>query len=345
MIPLQHLIPGFARLERQLQELSGEPTPLIQQLAVDQLAAGFFEFTSPNPQPVPYFSSLIHAWTSLHQRWHEMISWSGIVHIDWFNHLGDVHLDHFKHRGPQPRLEQRILESKRNFDLWSLGLEDLMQRIGDLTPKEASIYALLQCYVLLAETILGTVSLPREMLWDEYRSQFERIVGLCRTVIKHEVLESGAMINALSAPVVVQHRYAPNNEQDPSTPLPDSRCHLTFDMGVCMILHHVASRCRDARIRLDAIKLLEDHQRLEGLVDGALIAKIGRAIDSVERQGASLEEAAAREASAAEIPLSQRVLQLRGKLHKNSRSGDLILLRAMGESGLDAIPVATIVHW
>jgi hypothetical protein len=342
MIPLQCLVPAFARLERQLQEMTGDPTPFIQNLAVDQAAAGFFEFASPNPQPVPHFSSLNYAWISLHQRWHEMISWSGSIHPDWFNHLGDVNMGHLKHQNSQSSLLQHVLESRQDFELWSLGFEDLGKRITDMTPREECINALLQCYLLLAESILGTASLSREMLWDDYRDHFKRIVGLCATVIE---LESGVSINTLSTPIVVQHRYAPNYEQDRSASLQDAHCPLTFDMGVCMLLFHVAIRCRDARIRLNAIKLLEDHPRLEGLWDGALIAKVGRAIDSVERQGASLEEAAAREASAAEIPLLQRMLHIKGKLSKNSRSADLMLYRSKKEGGVDTIPVCISVAW
>ena len=345
MIPLQQFIPAFARLERQLLELGGGPTPLIQSLAANQAATGFFEYARSDPQPVPRFSSLNDAWISLHQRWHTLIFCVGEIHHDWFNHLGDVHRDCCNHQEPQSALEKHHLELRRDLDLWSLGLEDLRKRLEDMTPKEASIFALLHCYVLLADNILGTASLPRGMLWDSYRDQYERIVGLCRTVIEYEVLESGALISTLSAPIVVQHRYTPTNEQGTSVSSQDTRYPLTFDMSVCMILLHVVAKCRDARIRLNAINLLEDYPRLEGLWDGAIIAKIGRVIDYVERQGASLEAAAARGALAAEIPWSQRVLAIEGKPSTLSRSGDLILHKAKEEGELDAAPISANLVW
>jgi hypothetical protein len=338
LLPLQQLIPAFARLERQLHEMTGGDSPLIQGFAIDQTAAGFFEYANPDPQPVPRFSSLNHAWLSLHQRWHALISFTGGIHQDWFNHLGDVDRNYRpEYKGTQ---EQRMLEIRRDFHLWSLGLEGLRNRITDKTPREASIFALLQCYALLAETIVGTASSPLlGMLWDDYQEQFERIVRLCRNVIENEVLESGALISTLSVPIVVQHRYAPNNEQQDTSPP------LTFDMSVCMPLLHVITKCRDARIRLEAIKLLEDYPRLEGLWDGAIIAKIGRAIDFGERQGASLEKAAARGASAAEIPLSQRVLHIRGKPSREERRGELILFKGKGEGGHDIIPIFSSFDW
>jgi len=208
-----------------------------------------------------------------------------------------------------------------------------------MTPRDASVYALLQCHVLLADSILGTASLPRGSLWDDYRDHFERIVRLCRTVIENEVLESGASIDTGSTGIVVLQRYSPNDKQYTSVSFQDGIYPLTFDMSVCMMLVHVILKCRDARVRLDAIKLLEDYPRLEGLWDGAMIAKVGRAIDSVERQGASLEEAAARGASPAEIPLSERVLDIRGLHIPDSQSTELTLYKGKRESERDAVPI------
>jgi hypothetical protein len=343
MIPLQKLIPAFARLERQFHELTGSPTPFIQALASEQTAAGFFQYKGPDPQPVPSFSSLNHAWINLHQRWHGLISCAGIFHRDWFNHMGDV--QHKDDQVPKSSLEQYIAEMRRDFDLWSLGLNSLRKRLHVSTPRDASIHGLLQCYALLADTILGTMSSPRGTLFDEYRDHYEQIVQLCHTVIEYEMLESGAAMIAHSKSIAVRHRYSPDNEQGATASSRHARCPLTFDMGLCMILYHVISKCRDARIRLNAIKLFEDYPRLEGLWDGAIIAKIGRAVDSVERQGANLEEAAARGASAAEIPLSQRVLEIRGKPDIHSRSAELILLKVKGESGLDTVPILTSFVW
>lgn len=345
MIPLQEFIPGFARLERQYHEITGDPHTLILSLATEQVAAGFFEYSHADPQPVPHFPTLNHAWISLHQRWHALITWLCGVHQDWFNHLGDVHLDTYIHRSPKPPLDIYNVELRRDFELWSLGLEDLRKRLNHMTPKEEAIYALLKCHVFLADSILGTASWPRGLLWDDYRDKFQEIVALCRTVIEHEVLDSGAPTNVKSTPIVIKQRYAPDNEHYVPVSLQDARCPLTFDMSVCMVLCHVISKCRDARIRLDAIKLLEDYPRLEGLWDGAIVAQVGRAIDRVERRGANLEEAAAKGASAAEIPLSQRVLAVRGVPNAHTRSGDLLMYKAKGNGGIDDTPMTSVLCW
>ena len=114
-----------------------------------------------------------------------------------------------------------------------------------------------------------------------------------------------------------------------------------FDMSVSMLLVHIISKCRDARVRLKAIRLLEEYPRQEGLWDSALIAKIGRFMDQVERQGASLEEAAARGSLANEIPLSQRVVGFGGKPRMHSRQADLVLFK---DNCSDA-PVFVTVDW
>jgi hypothetical protein len=319
IIPLPKLIPAFARLERQLQELTGAESPLIQALAAEQTTAGFFHYGGPEPQPVPFFADLDEAWVGLHQRWHSLIKWVGLIHIDWFNHMGDVHKASNTFATPwenHESLARRHEELSRDFDLWSLGLEDLRSRLHDMTPKQKAVYALLKCHILLADNVLSTASLPRENLWDEYRDQFAEIVALCHTVVEHETADLKTDTNGPD--VFVQHRYAPDRLRNPESK-------LSFEMGLCMIVFHVVSKCRDARVRLDAIKLMEDHPRLEGLWDGGLIAKAGRAIDKVERGDESLEDAAARHAPADDIPLSKRILDLRAIFHNNSRSGCVVM--------------------
>lgn len=270
---------------------------------------------------------------SLHKRFHVLIYWSAGIHQDWFNHLGDVHRDcHNPHQSPHV-LEQRRLESTRDFELFSLGLQDLRKRLKNTTAREDAIFALLQCHVLLAETILGTISCPQGMLWDEQRDCFEQMVDLCGAVMRYEVLDSGCSIDSTPAQIVVQ-RYTPDMGQD-------ARCPLTFDMSVSMLMSHVLLKCRDARTRLKAIRLMEKYPRMEGLWNSSMMSKTARVTDSVERLGASLEEAAARGAMASEIPLTQRVLGFAGRPHAHSRGADLILFQGKR----DGKPTFVTVTW
>ncbi|KAF2430654.1 hypothetical protein EJ08DRAFT_214961 [Tothia fuscella] len=341
-IPLHHFVPAFARLERQLQEFTGEPTPLIQDLANEQAASGFFEYATSYPQPVPYFESLNHAWFSLHQRWHALVSCTGSIHLDWFNHLGDVYQGWLNTEEPGRTLEQHLAALRQDFQLWSLGLDDLGLRMKIRSPKEISIFALLQCHTLLAYNILRTAVQPKGLLWDDCRDQFQQMVDLCRIAIEHEILEARNNSSSSTISVVVQHRYAPSYEQiskkDPKRP-------LTFEMSVGMIILHVITKCRNARIRLDAIKLLEDYPRIEGLWDGAIIAKVGRAVDVVERQGRSLEDAAARGAPACEISLSQRILDLHGGQDTETRSANLVLHKLKGEGSSEIVTIIKTITW
>lgn len=336
MIPLKMFVPAFVRLERQLQELTGSaPSPLLQGLTARQEAAGYFQYERTGPQPLHHFSSLNNAWLRFHQIWHAMISWaSNADHYDWFSHLGDVPRDFFKPSVPIPALEQRNVEFSRDLELWSLGFEDLKRRqANDVTRREASIYALLGCYALFATTVIGATS-SRGLLWDDYRDAYEQVLGFCRTVIDYELFESEASIGHVPKLIVI-NRYHPNTEstkKDASASARDGSCPLTFDMGICSVLLQVIIKCRDARLRLAAIKLLEDYPRLEGLWDGAIIAKLGRIVDRIERQGGSLEDAAARGASAAEIDFSQRVLKIEGGPTAEPKSGELVLFQASGET-------------
>ena len=344
VVPLSKLLPAFARLDRQLQELTGHDMDLNQDLAFEQSASGYFLYGGPEPQPLPDFTSLHEAWIGLHQRWHSLIGWVGMIHIDWFNHMGDVHKATNQFASPwdsNEALEKRQRELSRDFELWTLGLQKLRERLGRLSAREEAIYALLKCHTLLAENVLATASLPREYLWDNYRDQFAGIVKLCRTVVEQETAELKATRDSLPA-LIVQHRYAPAQFR----PTPETTGNpLTFELGIIMILLHVVTKCRHAQVRLDAIQLLENYPRLEGLWDGALIAQTGRAIDGLEREGESLEAAAAKNAPASDIPLARRVIDLRANMHLNSRSGDLIMYthRRSWEDG--AVAHAVTLRW
>lgn len=339
IIPLQQLIPAFARLERQSHEMTGNNSPLIQQFAIDQTADGFFKYVCSDPQPIPCFSSLDEAWLGLHQRWHAMIAFTGPLHQDWFNHLGDVHRT-FRPEYRGGTQEQHRLEVECDLHLWTLAFEEFKSKMITTTTREASILALLEIFALQAETILRTSSAPNSaMLWDNFLPQFQRSIRLCRMVIENEVVESGASMPTSSVPIVIRHRYTPEYlKKDTYSP-------LTFDLSVSMALLHIITKCRDARIRLEAIKLLEDYPRLEGLWDGSIIAQIGRLIDSSERSCASLEDAAHRGALAAEISLSQRVLHVRGEPSIGGRGGSLHLLTAAGERTADILTITRKFDW
>ncbi|KIV99596.1 uncharacterized protein PV09_08772 [Verruconis gallopava] len=343
IIPMQKFVPAFARLERQKQELTGDLSPLIADLFAKQTASGFFEYSSTMPQPVPCFSNLDEAWTSLHVRWHSLFRWVNDVRADWLKSVGEnYHGGIFEARADTPlaeELEQRSRRLRHDFEVWYLGVKDLRARLGSLSTRDASVYTLLESHALLADIVLSTAGLPRELMWDNHTQTFDRLVKLCRTVMENEAKSSSVSSDATtSSPITVLHRHAPSTRHG-------AHHSLTFEMGVCMILIQVCLRCRDARIRLNAIKLFEKYPRLEGLWDGTLIARISRSIDAYERGDESLEEAAARGATCDEIPLSRRIVQTGGTFYTHSRSGELILYKAIKHGDDDPGLVRKIHSW
>lgn len=221
--------------------MTGNESPLIQAFAIDQAADGFFEYASPNPQPMLCFSSLDEAWLSLHQRWHALIAFTGSLHQDWFNHLGDVHRT-FRPEYTCGTREHHLLEVERDLQLWTLAFEVYKSNLTISTPKEASVLALLEVFALQAETVVRTSSAPNSaMLWDAFLPHFQRSVRLCRIVIENEVRESGASMPTSSVPIVIGHRYIPeylgSETRSPLTFRP--KCH-----DGTHAYHHQMSRCR-----------------------------------------------------------------------------------------------------
>lgn len=334
MIPLQPFIRSFARLDRQKQEMMGDPAPFIEYLVADQEATGYFDYISTYPKPLPQFRDLNEAWTSLHQRWHMLLKWVKAMHCGW--------VSGFPH---DSKLEVQKKSLAYDFQLWESGLHELGATMHDRSPREASIYKLLECHVILADSVLETASSPLEMKWDDRVEQFQRVVEACRVITESEM--AGAVTFPLASPpqILVKGRYAPDLADSATTSTMKPKSPLTFDMGVCMILLHVVNKCRDARVRYDAIRLLEEHPRLEGVWDSLIIAQVGRAIDDVERNGASLEEASARGAPAAEIPSDQRVVMTKAVLSDKVRSADLLLMRATTEGESDTTWLRRALTW
>jgi hypothetical protein len=76
----------------------------------------------------------------------------------------------------------------------------------------------------------------------------------------------------------VAKRYSYNK------PLPPS---YAVDLGVVAPLYLVATKCRDRRLRRDAINMLFYSPRREGMWDGILCGRIGERIMKIEEQGLS----------------------------------------------------------
>lgn len=190
-------------------------------------------------------------------------------------------------------------------------MEKLEQRLEPLKPAETRALAQLELYQLSGAQILETCLPPNEMNWDRFLHGFERMLDLCDIICGNA-----------------------NDGTDNSAEYGG----FQLDHGIVAACLHTVWKCRSARVRLRALKMLSQ-QRQEGLWDAQLVEMVGRHIDEIERGPGMLEEAARRDALPEEIPVWRRVLGI-GVLF-SSAGRDAVITTFVQESQFDERVIAT----
>ncbi|KAI9052080.1 hypothetical protein LZ554_004333 [Drepanopeziza brunnea f. sp. 'monogermtubi'] len=125
---------------------------------------------------------------------------------------------------------------------------------------------LLSIYSNVATVLLASSVEHEESLYDEYTELFQEIVIKARTL--------------LSAPV------SSSSSTSPSSTSPSSSCRFTLDMGTILPLLVTATKCRDRKVRRQAIALLWSKARREGLCyDTITVARLCAWLASIEGEG------------------------------------------------------------
>jgi hypothetical protein len=127
---------------------------------------------------------------------------------------------------------------------------------GTITNAAALVLSL---YPKLVSIILATVPENSEMIYDSFLPDFRYITRTCAQIIACQ-----------------DRTQLPRNTR------------FSFDIGIIPPLHVTATKCRDPVVRREAIDLMFNSPRQEGMWDGVLSARIGRWIVSCEEEGLML---------------------------------------------------------
>jgi hypothetical protein len=132
-------------------------------------------------------------------------------------------------------------------------LDSAIRPDGTITNATALVLSL---YQKLVSIMLATVLNTSEMVYDDFLPEFQYITRTCARIIAC---------------------------QD-STQLPrNSR--FSLDIGIIPPLHVTATKCRDPVVRREAIDIMFNSPRQEGMWDGVLSARIGDWIVRCEEEG------------------------------------------------------------
>lgn len=339
LIPLENFTKAFTQLELQGNEILGSnATPSVAPRRIGE-SEEYYGCLSPLPLPCPCFETIDDAWIAFHRHWHALNAWAA--------DFSQTDCSAVEATVLKPGRDCQILS--QDLALWKFGFEKMKENCEPFSLRDTCICALLECHLLSATEMLRTAGIEGEAHWDDRREEFQQIVRLCRAMVSIEPQVGldqltthyrGATSKGLSdiemgfsdstQSIVRQQRSVPTVGQERSEG--GGSKFMTIDMGIVPILFKVIHKSRDARIRMDAINLLENYPRTEGLWDGRLVAQVGRIIDRVERLDSSLEDAAAESLGADVVPSWTRILRVQIEFSSEDRVAWVICTRARNKN-------------
>jgi hypothetical protein len=318
VIPLRHLERSLRQVEIQLCELTLERYPTYPLPTVSFFDRQSMPYESlPDPVVCTNFRDLDHARVELGWHWHTLMD---KLH---FNFKPEAYgpLPYSEGFDGQREMYYHALVSWCNkFQALVLGMK---LRSLPLTSLERGSIARLQTYEILLLQLLETYKNRGEMLWDQHTDRFERILDLCKITASNDEFGDPAcdMIKA------------------------DAYCGFQLGNGIIAACFHVIWKCRAARVRLKAIKLLQTYPRREALWDARMVVHVGKYLDELERGSGCLHEAALRNADPEEIPSWARVRCIGVQFGATNRSAELTFIQPTSQLDEILVKIRRNISW
>lgn len=195
--------------------------------------------------------------------------------------------------GPAHILPASIRHSGQSFrgslDRWSRAFEPLLEsrrNIGVTNTQRAGINVCKMMQLMTAVLFWTGFSLS-EMHFDAFTTEFRFIVELAKEIVVDEELSLAAKrCGSLAKCRHHQRSYhqvlpAPFSEDNGFNHIKPS---FALDLGIVPPLFVVATKCRDRKLRREAIQLLVSSPRREGMWDSILSARVAMWIMEIEEE-------------------------------------------------------------
>jgi hypothetical protein len=212
------------------------------------------------------------------------------------------------YQGPNNILPASIKSSGMGFRTqlaqWAAAFEPLLEsrrRLGITNTERAGINVLKMLQTMTSILFLMGFS-TSEMDFDGFYPQFKEIIDLAKEVVVDEELSlaqarcgdtsrcrhktrstEGWRANPVAHfPGLAAHQPGTYREEDGYAHIKPS---FALDLGIVPPLFVVATKCRDRKLRRDAIKLLMVSPRREGMWDSILSGRVGQWLTEIEEEG------------------------------------------------------------
>lgn len=210
------------------------------------------------------------------------------------------------HPGPNNILPKSVQSSGHGFKMqlasWGAAFYPLLERRrhpGVSNTERAGIDVLSMIHLMT--TILFSMGFSKtEMDFDFFSDQFKEIVELAKEVVVDEELSlaqercgdqnacrhkaNGAHMKTAQFPGLAAHHPGSYQVDEGFMHIKAS---FALDLGIVPPLFVVATKCRDRKLRRDAIRLLLSSPRREGMWDSILSGRVAQWIMEIEEEGLS----------------------------------------------------------
>jgi hypothetical protein len=183
-----------------------------------------------------------------------------------------------------------LIESiKTELDFWLLAYDNTLAMLEYQMDKvEAFACRVLRMYYTVAVIMADTAGETRESKYDRHTASF---LSLIQQMLSMRTI---ALNNK------IREKYFGSSE---------GLSHSIGDIGPVAPLYFLAVKCRVRRLRIHAVRMLEEEPRKEGIYDAVLAANIARQVMAVERIGSHEIAATSDEFDLSESPMAEDLLQ------------------------------------
>ncbi|PQE28388.1 c6 zinc finger domain protein [Rutstroemia sp. NJR-2017a BBW] len=173
----------------------------------------------------------------------------------------------------------------KSLEQWQINFEPLLKGRRDRgkTNTERAGIIVLQMTCTMTRILVHTAFCPNEMGFDQFHDMFEEINELAKELIVDEELAiaqarcgEACHVNYASPSPSIHHDDDTYSHIKPS---------FALDSGIVPPLFVVATKCRDRKLRREAISLLTSSHRREGMWDSKLCAGVGKWVMEMEEEG------------------------------------------------------------
>ncbi|KAF4617105.1 hypothetical protein G7Y89_g15044 [Cudoniella acicularis] len=211
------------------------------------------------------------------------------------------------YQGPNNILPASVQSSGSGFGTqlaqWAAAFEPLLEtrRRPKVTNTERAGIDVLKMIHLMTSVLFLMGFSTSEMDFEKFKPRFKEIVDLAKEVVVDEEL-SLAQAKCGNVPRCRHKQQKDGWRSNPARAFPglavqqpsaykeeDGYSHIkasfALDLGIIPPLFVVATKCRDRKLRRDAIKLLMSSPRREGMWDSILSGRVGQWIMEIEEEG------------------------------------------------------------